>query len=140
MSDKEMDSLLRYVREYVREQYFNDTDSTPPPQRQPPATDKDILEPMNLIRQGLERYRTEPPESNIRKVIDSLIRAHGNRKGNGNDRAYKARHNALVLEYLIAQPMSQRQIMLRLGMSMGYETYKSQLEKGISELAYILFG
>lgn len=29
-----------------------------------------------LIRKGLERYRTEPPDSNIRKVIDWLLRKH----------------------------------------------------------------
>lgn len=139
---REWKEIERYVREwasqYVLQTYFSDRDSSPPPQRQPPETDKGILEIMELVRKGLERYRTEPPESNIRKYIDFLLRVHGKSKLASLDSRYKDRHNALVLEYIISKPMSQFQIMKRLGMGKNYNMYRAQLEKGIWELAQIM--
>lgn len=145
LSDRGMDcrewkEIERYVREwvsqYVRQIYFSDNDSLS--QRQPTETDKGMLEIMEMIRKGLERYRTESSESNIRKYIDFLLRVHGKLKLASLDSQYKNRHNALVLEYIISKPMSQLQIMKRLGMGTGYSTYRAQLDKGIGELAQIM--
>lgn len=94
-----------------------------------------------LIRKGLERYRTEPPDSNIRKVIDWILQRHATLQKCyiGSELEYfKKRHNALVLRYIIATPMNRHQIGKRLGTSI-YGT-DNPIEQGISELAQILFG
>ena len=139
---KEWKTIENYVqesvRQHVKESYFNDYNNVPPPQKQPLTTDKGMIEIMGLIREGLERYRTEPPESNIRKYIDFLLHTHGKSKLSAFDAQYKNRHNALVLEYIISKPMSQLQIMKRLGMGIDYSAYRSQIDKGILELAQIM--
>jgi len=92
-----------------------------------------------LIRQGLERYRTELPDSNIRKCIDLLIQKHARwERFMQSDPLFRKRHNALVLEYIISHPMTHTAIEKRLGIS--DNGFKNQLEKGVSELAQILFG
>ncbi|MCM1543103.1 MAG: hypothetical protein NC121_17845 [Blautia sp.] len=92
-----------------------------------------------LVRQGLERYRTEPPDGNIRKCIDRLLQSHARwEKFMQGDPLFRKRHNALVLEYIISRPMKHAAIEKRLGIS--DNGFKNQLEKGISELAQILFG
>lgn len=102
--------------------------------------DETVWKNAELIRKALEQYRTEPKDSTIRKSIDRIMQIHSKREQINCDKYYKRRHNILVLEYIIAEPMTRRQIMLKLGISVGYETYKRQIEKGIMELAEIMFG
>lgn len=62
-----------------------------------------------LIRQGLERYRTEPPDGNIRKCIDWLLQRHARwERFMEGDPLFRKRHNALVLEYIISHPMTHQ--------------------------------
>ena len=94
-----------------------------------------------LIRQGLERYRTEPPDSNIRKGIDWLLQKHAaiQRCFSGSElENFKKRHNAVVLQYIIARPMNRNQIGKRLKTNIYIPD--NVIEQGISELAQILFG
>lgn len=93
---------------------------------------------MKLIRQGLERYRTEPSDSNIRRCIDWLLKRHASwERFMQSDTFFQKRHNALVLEYIISHPMKHAVIEKRLRIS--DNGFKKQIEKGISELAQILF-
>lgn len=93
---------------------------------------------MELIRQGLERYRTEPSDSNIRRCIDWLLKRHACwERFMQSDTFFQKRHNALVLEYIISHPMKHAVIEKRLRIS--DNGFKKQIEKGISELAQILF-
>lgn len=148
LSDREPDcrewqELERYIREHisqtVRESMALESDSSAPL----PATGNDNLKTQRegereLIRQGLERYRTEPPDSNIRKGIDWLLQRHARwERFMQGDSLFRIRHNALVLEYIISHPMTHAAIEKRLGIS--DNGYKHQLEKGINELAQILF-
>lgn len=104
-----------------------------------PKTQRGREREKELIRQGLERYRTEPQDSNIRKCIDWLLQRHAQWEGfMQSDPLFRKRHNALVLEYIISHPITHTAIERRLGIS--DNGFKSQLEKGISELAQILFG
>lgn len=142
---REWQELERYVQEYVgqivRETMASEREYSAPSS----DTEKGNLKRQRehekerkLIRQGLERYRTEPPDSNIRKGIDWLLQRHALwERVMQSDRLFRTRHNALVLEYIISQPMPHTAIQKRLEIS--DNGYKNQLEKGISELAQILF-
>lgn len=152
LSDKEPDcrewqELERYVREYARQiarEIIMASESAP--SSPPTDTGKGNLKTQRereweweLIRQGLERYRTEQPDSNIRKCIDWLLQRHTRwERFMQSDPLFRKRHNALVLEYIISHPMTHTAIEKRLEIS--DNGYKNQLEKGISELAQILFG
>ncbi len=145
LSDKEPDcmewqELELYVMEYASRTVKEIMASKITPAV--PDTDKGNLKMQresDLIRKGLERYRTEPPDSNIRKCIDWLLQRHARwEKFMQSDKFFRKRHNALVLEYIISRPMTHTAIEKRLGIS--DNGFKNQLEKGISELAQILFG
>ena len=72
------------------------------------------------------------------KCIDWLLQRHARwEKFIQGDPLFRKRHNALVLEYIISHPMTHTAIEKRLGIS--DNGFKNQLEKGISELAQILF-
>ena len=141
---KEWQELKRYIRERacqtVKEIMTSEKESSSPP----PDTENGNLKTQHereieLIRQGLDRYRTEPPDSNIRKCIDWLLQRHARwERFMQSDPLFRKRHNALVLEYIISHPMTHTAIEKRLEIS--DNGYKNQLEKGISELAQILFG
>lgn len=148
---REWQELERYIREYVsqtvnrimasdRELAGQVTEREPPAQGTRNGNLKTQRErERELIRQGLERYRTEPPDSNIRKGIDWLLQRHARwERFMQSDSLFRIRHNALVLEYIISHPMTHTAIEKRLGIS--DNGYKHQLEKGINELAQILFG
>lgn len=141
---REWQALERYVREYVRQTVREIMASESAPSAPPQDTGKGNLKTQRerereLIRQGLERYRTEPQDSNIRKGIDWLLQRHARwERFLQSDPLFRKRHNALVLEYIISHPMKRTAIEKRLEIS--DNGYKNQLEKGINELAQILFG
>lgn len=146
---REWQELERYVKEYVRQVIRDNLALEKAIREKESATaqgkDKDNQETgheweRELIRQGLERYRAEPPDSNIRKGIDWLLQRHATLQKcfNGPELEYfRKRHNALVLRYIIATPMNRHQIEKRLGI----KCYGSGnvIEQGISELAQIFF-
>ncbi len=145
---REWQELERYVREYAMQTAkeiiaSGKAPTVPGKERETalPGTGKGNptrQRERELIRQGLERYRTEPPDSNIRKCIDWLLQRHARwEKFIQGDPLFRKRHNALVLEYIISHPMTHTAIEKRLGIS--DNGFKNQLEKGISELAQILF-
>ncbi|RKI36264.1 hypothetical protein D7V86_25150 [bacterium D16-51] len=142
---REWQALKRYVREYasqiVREIMASENAPSAPPQDTGKGnlkTQRECERERELIRQALERYRIEPPDSNIRKGIDWLLQRHARwERFMQSDPLFRKRHNALVLEYIISRPMTRTAIEKRLGIS--DNGYKNQLEKGISELAQILF-
>ena len=143
---REWQALERYVREYARQTVREIMASESAPSAPPQDTGKSNLKTQRererereLIRQGLERYRTEPPDSNIRKGIDWLLQSHARwERFMQSDPLFRKRHNALVLEYIISHHMTRTAIEKRLEIS--DNGYKNQLEKGINELAQILFG
>lgn len=148
---REWQELERYIREHVsqtvkgimasdREPAGQGTEREPPAQGTRNGNLKTQRErERELIRQGLERYRTEPPDSNIRKGIDWLLQRHARwERFMQRDSLFRIRHNAMVLEYIISYPMTHTAIEKRLGIS--DNGFKHQLEKGINELAQILFG
>ena len=141
---REWQALERYVREYARQTVREIMASESAPSAPPQDTGKGNLKTQRerereLIRQGLERYRTEPPDSNIRKGIDWLLQRHARwERFMQSDPLFRKRHNALVLEYIISHHMTRTAIEKRLEIS--DNGYKNQLEKGINELAQILFG
>ena len=141
---REWQALERYVREYVRQTVREIMASESAPSAPPQDTGKGNLKTQRerereLIRQGLERYRTEPQDSNIRKGIDWLLQSHARwERFMQSDPLFRKRHNALVLEYIISHHMTRTAIEKRLEIS--DNGYKNQLEKGINELAQILFG
>lgn len=97
-------------------------------------------EEMELIRKGLERYRTEPKESTIRKCIDWIIRKHDNLQNcyTGQEKVFfRKKHNALILRYIIEAPMTLNQIEKRLETSCYGPG--NVLEKGIEDLTQIFF-
>jgi hypothetical protein len=104
------------------------------------ARKKELLEIAGLIKKGMERYRTEPPEGTIRPVIDWLLRKHALLESDmQRDGFFKERHNAMVLKYVIKSTMTNREIQKMLGMT--EKMYESQLRKGMYELAQIfVFG
>lgn len=142
---REWQELEQYVHEYVNQIVRETMASERESSTLPSDTAKGNLKRQHerekereLIRQGLERYRTEPPDSNIRKGIDWLLQRHALwERFMQSDRLFRKRHNALVLEYIISHPMTHTAIQKRLEIS--DNGYKNQLEKGISELAQILF-
>lgn len=95
---------------------------------------------IEIIRKGLERYREEPEESNIRKYINWLLEEHSELQKcfTGSEKEeFKKRHNTIVLRYIIATPMSRCQIGKRLGTNCyGKENI---IEKGIREMAALAF-
>lgn len=143
---REWQALERYVREYARQTVREIMASESAPSAPPQDTGKGNLKTQRErererepIRQGLERYRTEPPDSNIRKGIDWLLQRHARwERFLQSDPLFRKRHNALVLEYIISHHMTRTAIEKRLEIS--DNGYKNQLEKGINELAQILFG
>lgn len=141
---REWQALEQYVREYarqiVKETMASERESLAPSSDTAKGNLKRQREKeRELIRQGLGRYRTEPPDSNIRKGIDWLLQRHALwERFMQSDRLFRKRHNALVLEYIISQPMTHTAIQKRLEIS--DNGYKNQLEKGINELAQIIFG
>lgn len=141
---REWQALERYVREYARQTVREIMASESAPSAPPQDTGKGNLKTQRerereLIRQGLERYRTEPPDSNIRKGIDWLLQRHARwERFMQSDPLFRKRHNALVLEYIISHHMTRTAIEKRLEIS--DNGYKNQLEKGINELVQILFG
>lgn len=151
LSDKGPDSrewqeLERYIRAYASQIVRKIMVSESAPSALPTDAGKSNLKVQRererekeLIRQGLERYRIKPPDSNIRKCIDWLLQRHARwERFMQSDPLFRKRHNALVLEYIIGHPMTHTAIEKRLEIS--DNGYKNQLEKGISELAQILFG
>lgn len=145
---REWQALERYVREYTRQIVREIMASESAPSAPPQDTGKGNLKTQRererereLIRQGLERYRTEPPDSNIRKGIDWLLQKHAaiQRCFSGSElENFKKRHNAVVLQYIIARPMNRNQIGKRLKTNIYIPD--NVIEQGISELAQILFG
>ena len=145
---REWQALERYVREYARQTVREIMASESAPSAPPQDTGKGNLKTQRererereLIRQGLERYRTEPPDSNIRKGIDWLLQKHAaiQRCFSGSElENFKKRHNAIVLQYIIARPMNRNQIGKRLKTNIYIPD--NVIEQGISELAQILFG
>ena len=145
---REWQALERYVREYARQIVQEIMASESAPSAPPQDTGKGNLKTQRererereLIRQGLERYRTEPPDSNIRKGIDWLLQKHAaiQRCFSGSElENFKKRHNAVVLQYIIARPMNRNQIGKRLKTNIYIPD--NVIEQGISELAQILFG
>lgn len=145
---REWQALERYVREYARQTVREIMASESAPSAPPQDTGKGNLKTQRererereLIRQGLERYRTEPPDSNIRKGIDWLLQKHAaiQRCFSGSElENFKKRHNAVVLQYIIARPMNRNQIGKRLKTNIYIPD--NVIEQGISELAQILFG
>lgn len=144
MTDTEWLEIENCVRETARQTVMDILASEKPSRERSPAQDKKkgIRHEWEreLIRQGLERYRTEPPDSNIRKGIDWLLQRHATLQKCfiGQELEYfRKRHNALVLRYIIATPMNRHQIEKRLGI----KCYGSGnvIEQGISELAQIFF-
>lgn len=148
---REWQELERYVQEYVNQIVRETMASEKAPAGR--ETEKNPLahytgngnpkrqQERELIRQGLEWYRTEPPDSNIRKGIDWLLQKHATLQKcfNGLELSYfRKRHNALVLRYIIATPMNRNQIGKRLKTNAYIPD--NVIEQGISELAQILFG
>lgn len=113
---REWQALERYVREYVRQTVREIMASESAPSAPPQDTGKGNLKTQRerereLIRQGLERYRTEPPDSNIRKGIDWLLQRHARwERFMQSDPLFRKRHNALVLEYIISHHMTRTAI------------------------------
>lgn len=142
---REWQELEQYVQKYVgqivRETMASERGSSAPSSDTAKGNLKRQRErerERELIRQGLERYRTEPPDSNIRKGIDWLLQRHASwERFMQSDSLFRKRHNVIVLEYIISKPMTHTAIQKRLEIS--DNGFKSQLEKGISELAQILF-
>lgn len=91
---------------------------------------------LQFVRTLLERYRSAPEGSWVRKTVDSLILAHRN-TGESKD-WYKTDHNITVLRYLIKEPLSDPEICKRLEIGM------SSLEKGtnrtIKRMTVLLYG
>lgn len=145
---REWQALERYVREYARQTVREIMASESAPSALPQDTGKGNLKTQRkrerekeLIRQGLERYRTEPPDSNIRKGIDWLLQKHAaiQKCFSGSElENFKKRHNAVVLQYIIARHMNRNQIGKRLKTNIYISD--NVIEQGISELAQILFG
>lgn len=145
MTDTEWQEIENCVRETARQTVMDILASEKPSRESSPAQDKKKGNrhewERELIRQGLERYRTEPPDSNIRKGIDWLLQRHATLQKcfNGSELEYfRKKHNALVLRYIIATPMNRNRIEKRLKIN----AYKpdNPIEQGISELAQIFFG
>ncbi len=145
MTDTEWQEIENYVKETARQPVMDilASEGTPGEKESAPASpgngNRHEWE-RELLRQGLERYRTEPPDSNIRKGIDWLLQRHATLQKcfNGPELEYfRKRHNALVLRYIIATPMNRHQIEKRLGIKC-YDS-GNVIEQGISELAQIFF-
>jgi hypothetical protein len=131
--DRAIETARQTAREYIKSLYQESNRGT----ASQPKHEKEG----EYIRQALEKYRNEPPESNIRKGIECLISVHAKRQESIPEwerEQYRKRHNALVLSYLIETPMSVNQISKRLQVS--WQQVKALNEKGISELSQICFG
>ncbi len=141
MTDTEWKEIENYVKGAARQTVIDILVLENPPEESSAAQDKKKGTKhrweRELIRQGLERYRTEPPDSNIRKGINWLLRKHATFQkclAGPQLEHFKKRHNALVLRYIITTPMNRNQIGKRLETS-AYEL----IEQGINELAQIFF-
>lgn len=134
----DMDAIMRSVtakaEEMYRELHRNDPEETERRERE-----KLLAWERALIRKALERYRTEQPDSTIRKVVDILIRQHaGMKKVYGGDSTFTDRHNALVLKYIVANPFTNAQLCERFHLS--HAGLDKWITKGINELAELFFG
>lgn len=98
--------------------------------------DRAAMRAKELIREGLERYRSEPSGENVRDMIDYLLKRHAQWESHmSHDRLFRKRHNAIVLKYVIKEPMDDKTIQEKLGMK--ESVYRNQSEKCMYELAQI---
>lgn len=84
----------------------------------------------------LQRYRTAPENSWIRNTIDNLVIA--NREIAGNSEREKIQHNAIVLRYIVNNPLTDSNICSRLQINKRF--FKNYIDRGIDDLAILLFG
>lgn len=93
----------------------------------------------------LEKYRTEPPGSKERKIIDRLMELHreypekGYRDFHGKNVPLRVRHNLLVLVFIIQEPKPKSEIMKLLGISQE-SVYGNVIRQGIKDLVQIYYG
>lgn len=92
---------------------------------------------VEYIRDLLEGYRQEPPGSPERVLVDRLLKLHKN--FNVKDRHHRARHNILVLTYIIKTPMTKGEIKARLGIPKK-RTFSEALYPSLKELSRLYFG
>ena len=129
-----MKSAAARAEEMCRELHQND-----PEEKERRERKELIAWERKLMRKALERYRTEQPDSTIRKVVDMLIRQHADMKEvYGGDSTFSDRHNALVLKYIIANPFTNAQLCERFHLS--HAGLDKWITKGINELAELFFG
>lgn len=129
-----MKSAAARAEEMYRELHQND-----PEEKERREREELIAWERKLMRKAMERYRTEQPDSTIRKVVDMLIRQHADmKKVCGGDSTFTDRHNALVLKYIVANPFTNAQLCERFHLS--HAGLDKWITKGINELAELFFG
>lgn len=139
-SAREWQKIICSVKEMAAQTakgYLETEDSTGKKAESEEKTDRRQQE-YDLIHEALERYRNAPAGSGIRDGLEYLIKKHRRVVSAVGGRLYRERHNALVLKYMISQPMTNVEIEKRLEIS--DNTFKRQIDRGIQELAVIFFG
>lgn len=84
----------------------------------------------------LEKYRTAPEESWVRNMIDSLVIA--NREIAGTSERNKIQHNAIVLRYIVKNPLPDTEICKRLYIRP--EFLETRIDRGIEDFLVLLYG
>ena len=141
MTDEQWQQLEKYVKHVAVEQlrdYIKQLIEEKKVGKEEKMQNQEQRFDVEVVREALKRYRTEPEGSRIRKCIDWLIKRHADFEGvMQQDDTFRIRHNAIVLEYIIKKPMTHIQIEKKLGISDG--TFKRYIDTGVKELADILF-
>ena len=133
---EEWNAIIEHAKktaEEVGREYFESIH----PERHNPVRELHTAE-RDWIRQALEGYRNEPPESIMRRGIEALIKVHARQQclvPEWEREKYRKRHNALVLKYIISAHRPQWQIEKKL--QTVHSTLEGMLEKGIMELTMI---
>lgn len=139
MTDSEVEEIARLVAKKTGQVVKNILSQHKGKESPVPSMSDNIRQQqIEIIRNGLERYRKSDYDSAIRKMLDHLLQLHG-KLVDPNDKFYRTRHNILILKYIASQTMSDREIRKRLGIDIYSRTYDNQLKKGIQEIADLFF-
>lgn len=97
---------------------------------------KPYQERKQFMRACLEKYRTAPEESWVRNAIDSLVIA--NREIAGTSERNRIQHNAIVLRYIVKNPLPDTEICKRLYIRP--EFLETRIDRGIEDFLILLYG